>query len=98
MLTTINASGDSIPNYYIFKGIRPRRDYTLFCKDNATFGMQKKSWVDSYQFSKWMNHFLHILIEKGVLSTIRRHLLVLDGHKAHLFLEVPQKQKQMEWI
>ena len=71
---TTNVSGDFIPNYYIFKGIRPRRDYTVFCEDNATFEMQKKGWIDSYQFSKWMDHFLHVLTEKVVLSTTNRHL------------------------
>ena len=67
VLTTINANGKTIPNYYIFKGMRPRGDYLALCQNGATFGMQKKSWVDTYQFTKWMDHFLHVLREKGVL-------------------------------
>ena len=40
-----------------------------------------------------MDHFVNILNCRGLLSTISRHLLVLDGHKAHLTLEVVQKAK-----
>ena len=42
VLTTINANGTTIPNYYIFKGIRKSKDYTLFCEERAMLGMQKK--------------------------------------------------------
>ena len=42
VLSAINASGQTIPNYYIFKGIRKLRDYTMFCEEEALLGMQKK--------------------------------------------------------
>ena len=42
VLSAINASGQTIPNYYIFKGIRKLRDYTMFCEEGALLGMQKK--------------------------------------------------------
>ena len=92
-MTTINANGDTIPTYYIFKNVRVRRNYLVFCEHGTTFGIQKKSWVDIYQFSKWMDHFIRILREKGNLSITQRHLLVLDGHKAHVTLEVVEKAK-----
>ena len=41
-----------------------------------------------------MDHFLSKLIEKGLLPSTSRHLLVLDGHKAHLTLEVVTKAKR----
>ena len=63
ILTTINAQGDTIPNFYIFK------------------------------FSKRMDHFLAKLREKGLLSIGTRHLLILNGHKAYLILEVVTKAK-----
>ena len=40
-----------------------------------------------------MNHFLSKLTKKGLLPSTSRHLLVLDGHKAHLTLEVVTKAK-----
>ena len=78
-----------MPNFYIFKGIRPRRNYLALCEDGASFGMQKKGWVDSYLFSKWMDHFLSKLRERerADVTISDRHLLVLDRHKAHLTLE-----------
>ena len=42
VLTTINANGDTIPNFYIFKGIRPKSSYLALCESGATYGMQKK--------------------------------------------------------
>ena len=87
-----------MPNFYIFKGIRPKRNYLALCEDGASFGMQKKGWVDSYLFSKWMDHFLSKLKERGLLSTSDRHLLVLDGHKAHFTLEVVSKAKKHGYI
>ena len=41
-----------------------------------------------------MDHFLSKLTEKGLLPSTSRHLLVLDGHKAHLTLEVITKAKR----
>ena len=50
--------------------------------------------MDAYQFSKWMDHFVQFLREKGVLTSTYRHLLILDGHKAHLTLDVLTKAKR----
>ena len=42
VLAAINANGDTIPNFYIFKGIRPRSNYLALCERGATYRMQKK--------------------------------------------------------
>ena len=42
VLTTINANGDTIPNYYVFNGVRARKDYLALCEIRATYGMQKR--------------------------------------------------------
>ena len=41
-----------------------------------------------------MDHFIHVLREKGLLTFTNRHLLILDGHKAHLTLDVITKAKR----
>ena len=41
-----------------------------------------------------MDHFLAKLSERRLLSTNVRHLLILDGHKAHLTLEVVTKARR----
>ena len=43
VLTTINANGDTIPNYNICKGNRPKKNYLALCESGAIYGMQKKS-------------------------------------------------------
>ena len=42
VLTSINVNGETIPNYYIFKGMRSARDHVALCENGATFGMQKR--------------------------------------------------------
>ena len=41
-----------------------------------------------------MDHFVHVLREKGLLTSTNRHLLILDGHKAHLTLDVLTKARR----
>ena len=94
LLSAINASGQTIPNYYIFKGIRKLRNYTMFCEEGAMLGMQKKGWMDSTHFMEWMDFFVHRMIEEGRQPPQERHLVILDGHKSHISLEVLMKAKE----
>ena len=89
----INASGQWIPNYYIFKRVRKLKNYVIKCEKGAMQGMQMKGWMDSFHFMEWMDHFINRMKEEGGVPAIERHLLILDGHKSHLSLEVLQKAK-----
>ena len=42
ILTAIAPSGDTIPKFYISKGMRARKRYIALCEEGATIGMQKK--------------------------------------------------------
>jgi hypothetical protein len=33
-------------------------------------------------FQKWLNHFVLDVSNKGVFSSIKRHILILDGHNS----------------
>ena len=92
VLIAINASGRWIPNYYIFKGVRKMRNYMRLSERGATQRMQRKGWVDSIHFMEWMDHFIH-RINQGGAPPIERHLLILDGHKSYINLEVLMKAK-----
>ena len=94
ILSAINASGGTIPNYYIFKGVRKFRDYTALCEEGAPLGMQKKGWMDTIHFMEWMDHFIHKLESQDILSQEKRHLLILDGHKSHMSLDILLKAKE----
>ena len=93
ILSAISASGVSIPNYYIFKGKRASKTYIQLCEDGATIGMSKKGWMDNHLFAQWMDYFLNSLTTRGDFSPSQRHLLILDGHKSHISLQVLQKAR-----
>jgi hypothetical protein len=88
ILCAINAVGETIPNFYIFKGKRRSRDYIQLCENHATMGMQSKGWMDGYLFKKWMDHFLQVMRIRGGLSPTQRYLMVLDGHTSHVAFNV----------
>ena len=50
--------------------------------------------MDTYNFSYWMDHFTFLKQKEGVLSPNMRHLLILDGHKSHISLDVLEKAKR----
>ena len=93
ILTSINVAGHSIPHFYIFKGKRRLRDYIHLCEAGSIMAMQEKEYMTSYLFSRWMDHFIEQLEAIGNLSPSNRHLVILDGHKSHVSLEVIQKAK-----
>lgn len=94
VLSCINAAGQSIPNYYIFKGRRRERDYICKCEVGATMSMQDNAWMSSYLFAGWISHFINVLGKRFGISPENRHLLVLDGHGSHVTLDVVVKAKE----
>jgi hypothetical protein len=58
VLSSIIVVGETIPNFYIFKGMRRKRDYIAKCEANATMAMQNHAWMDAFLFNKWMDHFI----------------------------------------
>ena len=69
------------------------KNYVTYCEKGAMLGMQKKVWMDSTHFMEWMDHFIHKLEREEGLFQSRRHLLVLDGHKSHMNLDILIKAK-----
>ena len=51
VLTCINAGGDKIPSFYIFRGKRMRDNYIRYCEDGATMAMQIEAWMTQCLFS-----------------------------------------------
>ena len=49
--------------------------------------------MNAENFSKWMTYFIHYHETRGNLSHTKRMLLILDGHKSHITLEVLLKAK-----
>ena len=53
--------------------------------------MQPKAWITQFLFSNWITHFINGLSTRGGISSINRHLLIVDGHNSHITLEVVMK-------
>jgi hypothetical protein len=88
MLSCINAVGQSIPGFYIFKGKRMREDYIAQCEDEVSMAMQPEAWMTSILFSHWISHFIKALESRRGISLENRHLMIVDGHNSHVILEV----------
>jgi hypothetical protein len=95
VLACVNASGEHIPHFYIFKGKHMRRNYIERCEDGTNMAMQPKAWMTGYLFYSWISHFKEALEKLGGISPSNRHLLILDGHSSHVTLDVVYKAKLM---
>jgi hypothetical protein len=94
VLICVNATGEYIPHFFIFKGKHMCRNYIERYKSNSTMAIQKKTWMTGYLFNSWMSHFVKALESRGGISPTNRHLLILDGHGSHVTLEVVHKTRQ----
>jgi hypothetical protein len=50
VLACVNVAGRSIPSFYIFRGLRFRRNYIKDCENGATMAMQQKAWMIGFLF------------------------------------------------
>ena len=87
-LTCINATGQYIPNFYIFKGKRIRANYIQHCENQAAMAMQPQAWLTQFLFRNWLSHFIQTLGSRGGISNQNRHLLIVDGHNSHVIVDV----------
>ena len=83
-----------MPNFYVFKQKRPKQEFIALCEDGACMGMQKNGYMDAHNFSNWMTFFLNYQESRGNPPLTKRMLLILDGHKSHVTMEVVLKAKE----
>jgi hypothetical protein len=91
MLSCINANGEAVPNFYIFKGKRMRRNFLQLANPDDTMAMQPQAWMTTFLFDTWISHFIAALNKRGGVSPTNRHVLVLNGHNSHVTLDVVRK-------
>jgi hypothetical protein len=68
ILTCINVAVESIPNFYIFRGKRFRRNYIQLCEQGATKAMSNKAWMTTCLFSACIDHFILALKNHTIVS------------------------------
>nr|XP_026499981.1 uncharacterized protein LOC113403610 [Vanessa tameamea] len=76
VLACINATGQYIPPYVIFKGVRKRYDLLLGMLPGTEVAMTEKGWVTEEAFKLWLQHF-------NRYRTPGKVILILDGHASH---------------
>jgi hypothetical protein len=91
----INTAGLSILSFYIFRGMRFRRNYIEHCKAGTTMAMQGRAWMTAYMFNTWISYFIESVTQLGRYSPTRKHLLILDGYNSHFTLEVVKEARQL---
>ena len=52
--------------------------------------------MDIIHFMKWIDHFIYKMESEERFFQERRYLLILDGHKSHISLDVLMKAKKHE--
>uniref|UniRef100_A0AAV2MQ26 Transposase n=1 Tax=Knipowitschia caucasica TaxID=637954 RepID=A0AAV2MQ26_KNICA len=85
VLACLNAAGEDIPPFIIYKGGYPGGPYNKEGVPNALYGKSPAGYMDNDLFVKWFNqHFLKHATQERPL------LLVMDGHASHLGPELIQ--------
>ena len=93
MLVAMNSTGHTMRNYYVFKGKWPREEYISLYEDEECLGTQENGYMESENFSTWMTFFIRHHERRGSLGPSKRMLLILDGHKSYVTMEVLLKAK-----
>ena len=94
VLVCVNAAGEAIPSFYVFKGKRFKRNYIAKCESGAIMAMQPCAWMTGFLFAKWISHFVKSVAQFGGVSPERRHLLILDGHASHVSIDTLQEARR----
>jgi hypothetical protein len=50
ILSCVNANGEAVPNFYVFKGKWMRRNFLELANDGDTMAMQPQGWMIGYFF------------------------------------------------
>ncbi|XP_068567903.1 uncharacterized protein [Cebidichthys violaceus] len=79
VLACLNAAGEDVPPFIIYKGGYPGGPYNKEGVPDALYGKSPAGYMDSELFRKWfVGHFLKFAAQERPL------LLIMDGHQSHL--------------
>ncbi|XP_020287527.1 uncharacterized protein LOC109856551 [Pseudomyrmex gracilis] len=81
VLACMNAAGQFIPPFVLFKGVRKRDDFMIGMPSGTEIVMTEKGWITEDAFKMWLDHF-------NRYRTKGKVILILDGHLSHTNLAV----------
>ncbi|CAG4974306.1 unnamed protein product [Parnassius apollo] len=76
VLACMNAAGQYIPPFVLFKGVRKRDDFLLGMPPGTEVAMTENGWVTEEAFKLWLQHF-------NRYRTPGKVVLILDAHASH---------------
>ena len=89
VLACMNAAGQYIPPFVLFKGVRKRDDFMIGMPSGTQIAMTEKGWVTEEAFKLWLEHF-------NRYRTKGKVILILDGHLSHTNLAVVDLCESLE--
>lgn len=93
ILVCVNAIGQSIPSFYLFKGKKHLQNYIARCEPGACMAVQPHAWMTKELFLNWLHHFARSV--PGGVSPTNRHLLIFDGHGSHVAVTTIEEARML---
>ena len=83
VLTFVNAAGQSVPPLIIHKGQHVQETWQLKAPGNMKITATERGYITKSKFHKYRLHFVKFLKANGLVD--KTNLLIIDGHKSHLY-------------
>ena len=83
ILTFVNVAGQSLPPLIIHKGQCVQETWTLKAPGNMKIVATERGYITKSKFHEYGLHFVKFLKSNGLAD--KTNLLIIDGHKSHLY-------------
>ena len=83
VLTFVNTAGQSVPPLIIHKGQRVQETWQLKAPGNMKITATERGYITKSKFHEYGLHFVKFLKANGLAD--ETNLLIIDGHKSHLY-------------
>ena len=83
ILSFISAAGNVVPPMVLHKGVRVQDMWKLKAPGDIKIAATPKGYITKSRFHKYGLHFVKYLKQMGLAD--KKHLLIVDGHKSHLY-------------
>ena len=83
ILSFVSAAGNVVPPMVIHKGVQVQDTWKLKAPGDIKIAATKKGYITKSHFHEYGLHFIKYLKTMGLAD--QKHLLIVDGHKSHLY-------------
>ena len=83
VLTFVNAAGQSVPPLIIHKGQHVQETWQLKAPGNMKIAVTERGYITKSKFHEYILHFVKFLKANELAD--KTNLLIIDGHKNHLY-------------